>query len=42
MHQAGEDYRSIIEALELRSKTKKGAGFAKKEKKTSFSKETDN
>lgn len=33
MHQAGEDYRSIIEALELKSKTKKGAGFAKKEKK---------
>lgn len=31
MHQAGADYRSIIEALELEAKTKKGAGFAKKE-----------
>ena len=33
MHQAGADYRSIIEALELTAKTKKGAGFATKEKK---------
>ncbi len=38
MHQSGEDYRSIIEALELKSKTKKGAGFAKKEKKELSSK----
>jgi len=30
MHQAGLDYRSIVEALELKAKTKKGAGFAKK------------
>lgn len=29
MHQAGMDYRSIISALELQAKTKKGAGFAK-------------
>ena len=33
MHQTGADYRSIIEALELTAKTKKGAGFATKEKK---------
>lgn len=33
MHQAGTDYRSIIEALELTAKTKKGAGFATKVKK---------
>jgi len=33
MHQKGDDYRMIIEALELKSKTKKGAGFANKEKK---------
>ncbi len=32
MHQMGVDYRSIIETLELKAKTKKGAGFAKKEK----------
>ncbi len=32
MHQIGVDYRSSIEALELQAKTKKGAGFAKKEK----------
>jgi len=30
MHQMGVDYRSLIEALKLESKTKKGAGFAKK------------
>ena len=30
MHEAGMDYRSIIEQLELSAKTKKGAGFAKK------------
>ena len=34
MHQSGIDYRSIIEALGLEAKTKKGAGFAKKEKET--------
>ncbi len=34
MHQTGIDYRTIIEILELQAKTKKGAGFAKKEKKT--------
>ncbi|MEA1953085.1 MAG: hypothetical protein U9O24_01660 [Campylobacterota bacterium] len=33
MHKTGTDYRSIIDALELQAKTKKGAGFAKKEKK---------
>lgn len=33
MHQAGMDYRSIIEKLELTAKTKKGVGFAKKKKK---------
>lgn len=30
MHKMGMDYRSIIESLELKAKTKKGAGFAKK------------
>lgn len=29
MHQKGIDYRTIIEQLELKAKTKKGAGFAK-------------
>jgi len=33
MHQNGVDYRSIIESLELRSKTKKGSGFASKREK---------
>jgi len=33
MHTTGVDYRTIIEALDLKAKTKKGAGFAKKEKK---------
>ena len=37
MHRVGLDYRSIIEALELKAKTKKGAGFAKKEKQPSTS-----
>jgi len=32
MHQAGLDYRTIVEALQLQAKTKKGAGFAKKKK----------
>lgn len=31
MHRNGEDYRALIEALELKAKTKKGAGFANKE-----------
>ena len=30
MHEAGMNYRSVIEKLELSAKTKKGAGFAKK------------
>jgi len=30
MHQSGLDYRSMVDALELKAKTKKGAGFAKK------------
>ncbi len=33
MHQNGEDYRNIIEALKLTSKTKKGSGFGHKSKK---------
>ncbi len=33
MHRDGKDYRALIESLELEAKTKKGAGFAKKEKK---------
>ncbi len=32
MHKQGLDFRSIIEALELEAKTKKGAGFARKNK----------
>ena len=32
MHKQGLDFRSIIDALELEAKTKKGAGFAKKHK----------
>jgi len=31
LHQNGEDYRILINMLELTKKTKKGAGFAKKE-----------
>lgn len=30
MHDQGLDYRTIISSLELKAKTKKGAGFAKK------------
>lgn len=33
LHKMEFDYRFLIEALELEAKTKKGAGFAKKEKK---------
>ena len=29
LHQEGYDYRSMINALELQAKTKKGAGFSK-------------
>lgn len=32
MNKDGIDYKSIVTALELQAKTKKGAGFAKKEK----------
>lgn len=32
MNRAGMDYRATIEALELKAKTKKGAGFAKKKR----------
>ncbi|MCW8822055.1 MAG: hypothetical protein OQK45_07485 [Sulfurovum sp.] len=32
IHQTGGDYRNLIEALELKAKTKEGAGFAKKGK----------
>jgi hypothetical protein len=32
MNKVGIDYRSIVEELVLESKTKKGAGFTKKEK----------
>lgn len=31
MHKEGIDYRTIVEELNLQAKTKKGAGFAKKE-----------
>lgn len=33
MHQKGIDYSTIVDALELKAKTKKGAGFAKKREK---------
>lgn len=33
MHQNGLDYKSSVEGLELKAKTKKGAGFAKTKKK---------
>ncbi len=35
MHQMDIDYRAIIDSLELKAKTKKGAGFAKKKKESS-------
>jgi len=35
LKQAGLDYRDMVEKLELKAKTKKGAGFAKTKKKTS-------
>ncbi len=41
MHQAGLDYRAVIEALGLEAKTKKGAGFAKKNKKHEASQQQD-
>ncbi len=34
MHQRGIDYRTPVEALELKAKTKKGSGFAKKKNET--------
>lgn len=33
MHQEGVDYREIINELNLKAKTKEGAGFAKKKDK---------
>ena len=38
MHQAGMDYRLIVESLELKPKVKKGAGFAKTKKKETINK----
>ncbi|MCF6299129.1 MAG: hypothetical protein L3J01_04545 [Thiomicrorhabdus sp.] len=35
LKKAGLDYREMIEKLDLKAKTKKGAGFAKTKKKTS-------
>ena len=35
MHESGLDYRNVIEEPGLEAKTKKGAGFTKKEKNTS-------
>ena len=32
MHKDEKDYRTIVNSLELKAKTKKGAGFSKKEK----------
>ncbi len=38
MHRAGLDYREVVEVLQLKAKTKKGAGFKKKvQTKPSFS-----
>lgn len=39
MHQNNMDYRSIVDALELKAKTKKGAGFAKTKKSATETKE---
>lgn len=33
LHQEGYDYREMVNALELTAKTKKGAGFSKKDEK---------
>ena len=33
LHKKGEDYRDIINELELKAKTKKGVGFAKENSK---------
>ncbi|MEA1917682.1 MAG: hypothetical protein U9N42_09210 [Campylobacterota bacterium] len=33
LHEKGIDYREMVESLNLEAKTKKGAGFAKKETK---------
>ncbi len=33
LHQDGYDYRALIETLELKAKTKEGAGFSKTKKK---------
>ncbi len=35
MHHMGKDFRSIVETLDLKAKTKKGAGFAKTKKRPS-------
>lgn len=32
MHQKGIDYHKVVDALELKAKTKKGAGFSKEHK----------
>lgn len=39
MHKNGMDYRTVIEALDLQAKTKKGVGFAKKHKSRSENEE---
>ncbi len=41
MHHADVDYRSLIEALELKAKTKKGSGFAKVNDKLTLENETE-
>ncbi|MDX1795403.1 MAG: hypothetical protein R3219_01655 [Hydrogenovibrio sp.] len=41
MQKTGVDYRPMIEALELKAKTKKGAGFAKKKKESAEKTEKD-
>jgi len=35
MHKNGENYRAVIEALDLQPKTKKGSGFANRSKNES-------
>ena len=32
MHHQGNDYRALVDKLDLKAKTKKGAGFAKEKK----------
>ena len=41
MNKAGIEYRPLVESLELKAKTKKGVGFAKKATKISDDQQTE-